>query len=62
VARASPIARIVSLPSRRLVSQATGSRGSDGRLVRAAVALFLVALAEGSLLVRLANEIPRRAR
>jgi hypothetical protein len=62
VARASPIARIVALPSRRLVSQATGSRGSDGRLLRAAVALFLVALAEGSLLVRLATELPRGAR
>jgi hypothetical protein len=62
VARASPIARIVSLPSRRLVSQATSSRGSDGRLLRAAVALFLVALAEGALLVRVATELPRGAR
>jgi hypothetical protein len=62
-ARDGPLARIVSLPARRLVTQAaTDSRGPDGRLLRAAVALFLVALAEGSLLLRLAAQLPRAAR
>jgi len=62
VARPGPIARIVSLPAARLVTRATGSGGSDGRLLRAAVALFLVALAEGSLLLRVAGQLPREAR
>ena len=53
--------RIVPLPSWRLVAHATGSNGSQGRLVRAAIALFLVALAEGSLLLRLSAQLPRRA-
>jgi hypothetical protein len=62
VARAGPVARIVSLPARRLVSQATDPRGSDGRLLRAALALFLVALAACSLLLRVATQLPRQAR
>jgi hypothetical protein len=61
--RTAPLARIVSLPARRLVTEtAADSRGPDGRLLRAAVALFLVALAEGSLLLRLAAQLPRAAR
>jgi hypothetical protein len=60
--RAGPIARIVSIPAQRLVTGATDSHGSDGRLLRAAIALFLVALAECSLLLRLAAQFPRAAR
>jgi len=61
--RDGPLARIVALPARRLVTQAaTDARGPDGRLLRAAVALFLVALAEGSLLLRLNAQLPRAAR
>jgi hypothetical protein len=63
VARApTPIARIVSLPAGRLVAQATEAQGPDGRLVRAAIALFLVALVEASLLLRVATQLPRAAR
>jgi hypothetical protein len=58
--RADPPGWVVPLPSRRLVAHATGSRGSQ-ELLRAAVALFLVALAEGSLLLRLSAQVPRRA-
>src|SRR5216110_633096 len=59
--RDAPSGRVVPLPSWRLVAHATGSNGSQGRLVRAAIALFLVALAEGSLLLRLSAQLPRRA-
>jgi hypothetical protein len=62
-AHATSFARIVSIPAaRRLVADATDARGSGGRLLRAAIALFLVALAEGSLLLRLAAQLPRAAR
>ena len=61
-AHATPFARIVSVSARRLVAGATDARGSDGRLLRAAIALFLVALAEGSLLLRLAAQLPRGTR
>jgi hypothetical protein len=43
-----------------VVTDATHLRGSD-ELLRAAAALFLVALAGGSLLLRLSAQLPRRA-
>lgn len=58
--RADPPGWMVPLPSRHLVANAMGSRGSQ-ELLRAAIALFLVALAEGSLLLRLSAQLPRRA-
>src|SRR5207244_3065890 len=57
--RADPSGWIVPLPSRRPGADAAGSRGSQ-EVLRAAIALFLVALAEGSLLLRLSAQLPRR--